>query len=189
MSKSIIALIIGAGIFGIIIIVAFIIFGMGVSFSNKEVMLKNTIVAKQTDNKNQMDAMWKTISQVAQVTEAQKNALLEIFTGYATARTGENKGGSLANWIHESVPNVDTSTFNNLQNIILSQRDGFKTRQTELLDLNREHDNLIGTFPNSMFASILGRVHIDVTIVTSTRTENAFKNGEDDDVQLFNNKK
>jgi len=96
------------------------------------------------------------------------------------------RGGSLANWIHEAVPNVDTSTFNNLQNIIVAQRDGFKTRQTELLDLNREHDNLIGTFPNSLFASLLGRKHIDIIVVTSSRTEDAFKTGQDNDVQLFN---
>jgi len=175
-----------AGLIGVGLIIIAILFGMGVSFSNKEVVLKNTITAKQTDNKNQMDAMWKNISQVAQVTEAQKNALIEIFTGYAKARSGDNKGGSLANWIHEAVPNVDTSTFNNLQNIIVAQRDGFKTRQTELLDLNREHDNLIGTFPNSLFASLLGRKHIDIIVVTSSRTEDAFKTGQDNDVQLFN---
>ena len=185
MKNSTIAIIVSAGLIGLILITTFIVLGMGISFSNKEVVLKNTISAKQIDNGNQMDTMWKTISQVAQVTDAQKKALLEIFTGYAQARTGDNKGGSLANWIHEAVPNVDTSTFNNLQNIIVAQRDGFKQRQTELLDLNREHDNLIGTFPNSLFASILGRKHIDVVIVTSTRTENAFKTGKDDDVNVF----
>jgi len=75
-----------AGLIGVGLIIIAILFGMGVSFSNKEVVLKNTITAKQTDNKNQMDAMWKNISQVAQVTEAQKNALIEIFTGWVSCQ-------------------------------------------------------------------------------------------------------
>jgi hypothetical protein len=70
--------------------------------------------------------------------------------------------------------------------IIVSQRDGFKFRQKEILDYKREHDNLLTTFPNIMFASILGRNKIDVVIVTSTRTEDAFRSGKDDDVNLFN---
>jgi hypothetical protein len=68
-------------------------------------------------------------------------------------------------------------------NIIVSQRDGFKFRQKELLDLKREHDNLIDLFPSSLFVGSRGK--IDVIIVTSTRTEEAFKSGKDDDTKLF----
>jgi hypothetical protein len=182
MNKTIIAIV---GFIGIGLVGAVVLLIMGMSLYNSEITLRNTITAKQTDNKNQMDAMWKNISQVAQVTEEQKKALIEIFSGYAQARSGDNKGGSLANWIHEAVPNVDTSTFNNLQNIIVAQRDGFKFRQTELLDLGREHDNLIMKFPGNVFGGFFGWKHIDLVIVTSTRTEDSFKSGKDDNVDLF----
>src|SRR5579864_7402620 len=135
-------------LFGVVALAALLIGGSFVSTLNREGSLKVTIENKQTDNKNEMDNMWKTISQVAQVTDAQKNALMDIFNGYASARTGQNKGGSLANWIKEAVPNVDTSTFNNLQNIITSKRDGFVQRQKELLDLNREHNTMFAVFPD-----------------------------------------
>jgi hypothetical protein len=95
------------------------------------------------------------------------------------------KGGSLANWIHESVPNVDTSTFNNLQNIISAKRDGFTMRQKELLDMSREHTTLLREFPSNIILSILGRKEIPVTIVTSSRTESAFSTGQDNDTQVF----
>ncbi len=180
------ALIAAAGFVGVVVITIVIIIGMYVTYSNAEVRLRNTITAKQTDNKSEMDAMWKTISQTAQVTEEQKNALMEIFNGYAQARTGEG-GGSLMKWVQESVPNVDQSTYRNLQNIITAQRDGFKFRQKELLDLKREHDNLIDTLPSKLFVG--GRGKINVVIVTSTRTEGAFQSGKDDDVNLFNRNK
>lgn len=155
-----------------------------VSTLNHENTLRTAIQAKQKDNANEMDGMWKTIDQVAQTTQAQKDALVEIFTGYAQARTGTGGGGSLANWIKEAVPNVDTSTFNNLQNIITSKRDGFVMRQKELLDLSREHNRLLGTIPSGWICGMFGRSAIEVTIVTSTRTDEAFKTGKDDNVSL-----
>ena len=78
MNKTLLALM---GLVGTGVLLVVIIFSMGVSFHNKEVTLRNTIVNKQTDNKNQMDAMWKIIEQSAQVTTLQKNALVEIFNG------------------------------------------------------------------------------------------------------------
>ncbi len=170
---------------GVLVLVGLIAGIAVVSTLNQETTLSTSIKAKQRDNASEMDAMWKTIDQTAQVTQAQKNALVEIFSGYAQARTGTGGGGSLANWIKESVPNVDTSTFNNLQNIITGKRDGFVMRQKELLDLSREHNRLLQSIPSGWICGLFGRQPIEVTIVTSTRTEEAFKTGKDDDTTLF----
>jgi hypothetical protein len=186
MSKTLIAVI---GTVGALVLAVVIVLVMAVSFHNKEVRLRNLIVNKQTDNKNEMDAMWKNISQVAQVAEKDRTSLMEIFNGYATARAGTDPKTPLMNWIKEAVPNVPPGTFDKLMNIVVSQRDGFKFRQKEILDFKREHDNLIDTFPNVIFATVLGRNKIDVVIVTSTRTEDAFKTGKDDDTQLFKSDK
>lgn len=185
MNKTIIALL---GFFGVGILLAIVLLVMSISFHNNEVTLRNTITAKQTDNKNQMDAMWKNIAQTAQVAEKDRESLSSIFKEYAQARNGTGDTKPIMNWIKEAVPNVQVNSdvFKTLMNIIVSQRDSFKFRQTELLDLGREHDNLIMKFPGNVFASLLGRKHIELVIVTSTRTENAFKTGKDDEVNLFN---
>lgn len=184
MSKGLMVLF---GVGGFLLVAALVLTTIFVSTSNREIQLRNTIVNKQTDNKSEFDNMWKKISQVAQVTDAQKKALFEIFTGYAEARGKHQGGGSLANWLQEAVPNVDTSTFNNLQNLITGARDRFTMRQKELLDLKREHDNIIDMFPSNIVCSILGRQKIEVTIVTSAKTEEAFVTGKDDDVKVFGN--
>ena len=124
------------------LLVLLILFMYGVSVNNKEVVLRNTILAKQRDNTNMYDKMWKTIAQTAQVTDAQKNALKEIFVAHAQARAVDSKNLLMA-WIKESIPNVDTSTFNKLMAIIVGERDGFAMRQKELLDVKREHDILL----------------------------------------------
>lgn len=172
------------GVIGAGLLFVCILFFMGIGFHNSEVKLRNLITNKQTDNKSQMDKMWKNISQTAQVTDMQKSALIEIFNGYAQARTGGGNNGSLMKWVQETVPNVDQTTYTKLQNIILAERDGFAMRQKEILDFKREHDNLIDTFPNNIFAALLGRNKINVVIVTSTRTETAFETGRDDDIKL-----
>ncbi len=156
------------------------------SYSNAEIRLRNTIVAKQTDNKNEMDAMWKTISQTASVAEKDRSSLMEIFNGYAQGRSGVGDNQAIVKWVKEAVPNVDNSLFKQLMNIIVAQRDGFKMRQKELLDLSREHNNCLTLFPSSIICG--GRPPINIVIVTSTRTEDAFKSGKDDDTDLFNKK-
>jgi len=71
------------------------------------------------------------------------------------------------------------------RNIIASSRDSWTMRQKELIDLSREHNKLLGLFPGSLVFSILGRKPIDITIVTSSKTEKAFETGKDDDTKVF----
>lgn len=167
----------------VILLMFFGAMGYSVGVLNTETRLHNLIDAKQRDNESAYDNMWKKISQVAQVTNAQKDALREIFVEHAAARG--SSGGSLAKWINESVPNVDTTTFNNLQNIIVSSRDKWTFNQKELLDYSREHNNLIGTIPSSLICSAFGRGKIDVTIITSARAKESMKTGEDNDTNVF----
>jgi hypothetical protein len=58
-------------------------------------------------------------------------------------------------------------------------------RQKELIDLNREHDNVIDLFPSNMVCSTFGRQKITITVITSSKTEKIFETGKDDDVSVF----
>lgn len=180
MNKTLIIVLGIGGAIGVLILMCGVYF---IGISNKEVSLRNLITAKQTDNKSEYDNMWKKIAQVAEVTDAQKQALKEIFVSHAQARTGGGPDKAIVKWVQESVPNVDTSTFNNLMNIISSSRDRWTMRQKELIDFKREHDNMIDMFPSNVLVG--GRGKINITIVTSTKTEKTFETGKDDDVNVF----
>jgi hypothetical protein len=94
------------------------------------------------------------------------------------------------NWIQEAIPNVDTKTYENLQNIILAKRDGWTQRQKELLDVKRVHDNILDVgFRGLVLTKIFSRSKIDVQIVTSGMTKEAFATGEDNDTDVFSVKK
>ena len=176
---------IGCGILvGLFAILAGAILIWGVSVSNKEVQLRNQITAKQTDNKNQFDGMWKSQMQAFQVTDAQKQMLYDVIVGNSKARaTGS---GSLATFVKEAVPNIDKSTdlYRELMNTVTGLRNTWMRKQTEIIDYKREHDNVIDMIPSSIVCSFLGRKKIDIIIVTSDRTDNAFVTGKDNDIDL-----
>jgi hypothetical protein len=173
------------GIVGLVIVAVVgvvMVAGMYFSYSNTEIRQRNLIVAKQKDNQSEFDNMVKKIGQVAQVTQESMKMIKEIIVGNSTARGG---GGSLFKMVTEAVPNLDVSsqTFRDLVNIITASRDSFTMRQKEILDLKRVHDNIIDVFPSSMFVG--GRGKISVVIVTSTRADEAFKTGKDDNLNVF----
>ena len=174
----------GLAFLGVLVATALVVVLYVVGINNQEVSLRKTIEAKQKDNTSEYDNMWKKISQVAQVTDAQKEALREIFVEHAQARTGEG-GKAIMNWIQESVPNVDTSTFNNLMNVITGSRDRWTMQQKQLIDLSREHNILLEKWPSGFILQFLGRKPVKIKVVTSTRTEDAFTTGADDDVDVF----
>jgi len=176
---------IGIGAVGVLFSVIFLV--SIISTMNTEARLRTSIEAKQKDNTSEFDNMWKKISQVAQIPEQKKNALMSIFNSHAESRSGGQSGGSLALWIKESVPNVDLKVFDNLQNIIIAARDRWTMRQKELIDLERERTQMFRTIPSNIYLAIAGRQESDVKIVviTSSRTEKTFETGKDDDVKLF----
>jgi len=185
MSKGLMA-VIGGGV--LVVLFAIIMIVSLVSTLNTEARLRTTIEAKQKDNTSEFDNMWKKISQTAEVTVAHKDALKEIFASHAESRTGgKGQGGSVMSWIQESVPNINLDTMKNMQNIIISSRDAWTMRQKELIDLARERTQMFRTIPSNLFLAIGGRQESDVKIqiVTSSRTDKAFRTGKDDDVELF----
>lgn len=177
--------VIGWCIAGAVAVVLVVLISSVIDVSNREVDLRTQIEAKQKDNTSEFDNMVKKIGQVAQVSKKQLEALKDIFNSYAAARTGNGGGGEVMKWVQESIPNVDTTTMNNLQNIIVSSRDSWTMRQKELIDVSREHQKLLKRFPSGVILSMLGRKSIEIKIVTSSRTENAFATGKDDDTNVF----
>jgi hypothetical protein len=167
----------------VFVIVTILVASYVASTNNEEVRLRNAIEAKQRDSVNEYDALWKKINQAVQVTDAHRKALLEVLSAYVAAR-GTSSGGAVVKWIHEAAPNVDPDTFRNLQNIITGSRDTFAMRQRELLSLKAQHDTLLESFPSGPILSMFGREKIEVTIVTSTKAEETFTRGIDDDVDL-----
>ena len=163
-----------------------VIFGTSlISFSNTEVDLRSNYEAKTDANKADFDAMWKIISQTAQVPEQYKNGFAEVYGQIMEARYDKDAGGTLMRWITEQNPQFDSSLYARIQTVVEGQRTSFATRQKELRDVKREHDKLLRQFPGAFYNVFLSRDELDVVLVTSDKTEKSFETGKDDSVNLF----
>jgi hypothetical protein len=169
---------IGGGIALCVISTLFIMYAVT---SNSEVRLKNQAGAQEQICKNNFDNMFKTIAQTAQVSEQYKESFKEIYLPLIEGRYKDNN--LLMKWVTESNPNFDTKLYDKLVDVIESKRNGFELQQNKLVSIVQEHNNLLETMPSSWFVG--GRPHLNVTYITSAKTKEVYRTGEDNDIDLF----
>jgi hypothetical protein len=167
----------------VLVVLMFMVGSFWISTQNRAVGLENLHGAKQKDNTSQFDNMFKKIAQSAKVTDMQKEAFKECIKAYVDGRGAG--GGSIFKAVNEAVPNLDQSNFANLINIVNSARDSWTRNQKELLDIEREHNNLRTMFPSSLVCG--SRPALKSIIITSSRTEETFRTGQDNDIDLIPN--
>lgn len=183
MKSLIVGLVIVGSLLGGTIIAA----GWLISVYNTQAQLVNQYEMKLKDNSSEFDNMFKKISQVVQVAPMYKDALKEVLSTYTNGRKADSDK-LLMNWIKEAVPTFDSSIHKNIQNIVVSSRDGWTMRQKELVAIAETANNNIVTFPNNFILKFFGFSKIDPKVITSTRTEKAFESGKDDEVSLVPSK-
>lgn len=164
--------------------IALIWFLMSIHYVNKEIDLRAQVVAQQKKCEGHFDTMWKILSEKAGVTEQYKDAFKDIYPDLIAGRYSGNQDGSLMKWVKESNPNFDTSLYKDLMASIESERTGYLNEQDRLIDLQKEHKTFIVKRPAKWFLdSDLKEVAIKT--ISSTRTNNAFETGKEDDYDLF----
>lgn len=143
---------------------------------NQEKRLTNRFNAQQKLNEASFDKMWKIIKQQTGVAESERSTFKQTYVDIMSATQGVAGNGQLASFFTQSKIDISPQLFQTVMNSIESQRESFFDNQKTLLDIKREHDNLITTFPGML----LGATPLDPVIVTSSYTENVFKNGKED---------
>ena len=175
-------LIIGISVAVIVALSLLIGIGCYFSYNNEEVSLRQEAEAQRGKIESVYDAMWKILSQKAQVSNEYKDAFAKIYPELIEGRYSQGDG-SLMKWIQESNPEFDTSLYKDLMQSIELQRTIFMKTQEQMLDLIREHTVLCTTYPGKWFIS--NKRPIDYTIISSTRSKMTMETGIDDDVDLF----
>lgn len=167
-------------------VVGIIVFFMWWGATNREAELRTSVEAEQKVCQVHFDNMWKTIQGIADVADEYKEAFADIFPKIMEERYGGQRGGALLSFIKESNPHFDISLYSKVQNAISDERKEFTFHQDKLIDMERQHRRLLRTKPTSFFFNASDTIHI--TLVTSSRTNNAYVTGEDNDVSPFDRK-
>ena len=174
---------IGLGVAGVIV-VAILFWAIGLSNTyNKKFQ---TGKAFQKNAEVVFDNTWKKIQQQANVTDEYKKGFKEIYVSMMDARyAGDSASGkeTLMKWITESNPTFDPSLYKTLMNTIEGSRNEFTMEQKKLIDIDRELKTMKVVFPASLI--LANKPDLEIILVTSSKTEEAYKTGKDDDVDLF----
>ena len=165
-----------------LIVVVGIVLLMWVSASNTYNRLWNQGQAQQKVCEVVFDNTWKIICQKCQIADKYKDAFKEIYPELMEGRYGNARGGALLSFITESNPTLDVSIYRDVSAAIEVQRTIFTREQKKLIDLKQEVDNLRTTIPSSLFVG--GKSTLEIKLVTSGKTKEAFSSGEENDVKL-----
>jgi len=151
-------------------------------YNNQEVNLREQAEAQRGKVEGVHDAMWKIISQKAQVSNEYRQGFDSIYTHIIGGRYDKGDG-TLMKWIKESNPNFDTSLYKDVMDAIEIQRTQFMHAQERMIDIKRQHDVLCKTYPSKWFIS--DTREIEYTIVSSTKSKITMESGIDDDTKLY----
>ena len=169
--------------------VAVVVFGIMVAIwaigvSNHEIELRALASAQQMKNENIYQKVWTVIKQKAQVTDKYASDFKGIYAGLMDSRyKGDEGDNPTFKWIHEQNPQFSSEMYKDLSDAISGLRAEFAMVQNRLIDIDKEHVILRTTLPTSW---VVGkRKPLDIVIVTSSKTIEVFRLGEENNVDVF----
>lgn len=170
-------------IVSLLALIGLVIFFMNMAVTNTEIELRTQVVAENKKCEAYFDKMWKILKQKANVTDEYKNAFKDIYPQLIEGRYAKGDG-SLMKWIQESNPEFKTSMYEDLMKSIEIERTGFFNEQSILIDKQQVHEAYIKKAPNRYFLGSEIKP-VEIKIVTSSTTKEAYRTGEENNTDLF----
>lgn len=148
--------------------------------------LEEKIEAQYQSNQASYDAMWKSFKEMAQVTDLQAEQMKDVYTSVINGRYQDDI--TLIKMIKEDNPKMDDNMYSRLENHIATSRSDFSNKQKTLADIISQYNAYIRNKP--IMKMISGKETKDSSkyITTSSETQNAFKSGEDSEINIKGDK-
>lgn len=154
-----------------------------VGYHNRWTDVEAKYNAQVNNDKVIFDNVWKIIKQQSKVSDKYADKFRESYVAIMEARYGDDgrEGGGFLNVIQESNPQFDASMYKQLMNTIDSKRTEFTANQKLLISYHQELYLMKNKFPSNLFCYF--KLLPELKTVTSSKTENVFETGEENDVE------
>jgi hypothetical protein len=162
---------------------AIIGFSSIVGFRNEGVAFQKTIAAQVTDMKAKYNEYFLKVREVAQVPKEQMEQLKSFYDKLITGRATD---GAMFKFIAEQNPNIDQSTYVQIQRVIAAGRSEIYGVQRVHIDTVREYNTFITIFPNNMMAGLFNFQQIEATVPIADSVNTIFSTKVDQEINIFN---
>jgi hypothetical protein len=134
-----------------------------------------------------LSAYSNKIAEAVQVPAMYRDDFIKVVNASMQGRYGDKGSQAVFQWLKEQNLNFDASIYKKLQQMIESGRKDFEIEQKKLIDLKRQYEVALQTFPRGAILLFLGFPKVDLksfNIVTSEYSNEAFKSGTDKGMKL-----
>jgi len=166
---------------GILIGFVVLILGLGIdacSTNNSCVRQENGLEAQYQQNQNNYANFFNKLKETATVPAMYASDLERVYKSAIQGRYGADGSKAVFQFIQEHNPQVDSSLYKKVQDVIEAGHNSFEADQKTLLDKRRVYQNTLGELPGSMIAHMMGWPKVDLKKydpVINDETEKAFK--------------
>lgn len=175
-------------IIGSIIVAAVVLcIGSYMSAVNYSADMETRIEAEWQNNKQILGQYSLKIKEAAQIPSMQTDDLAKLFTGALGARYGADGSQAAMQWITEQNPNLDQSTYKQIQQMIEGGRNKFENAQSRLLDVKRQYNRALKSAWSGFWLRMAGRPTIDLDkygVTTSSHAEKTFETGIEEEIKI-----
>jgi uncharacterized protein (UPF0333 family) len=186
----------GGAVLAVVIVLAVIFDFMVmnyVSAVNRGVDAEAGIKAKYKNNENIYANGTQKVMEIAAVPEMYASDLKEIVTAAIQGRYGNDGSKATFQWLKEQNPNLDSSMYTKIQQVIESFRNEFQNAQTELLDRCQAYEKQRGYVWSGFWMQMAGYPKADIekmcTPVSTDKARMTFETGIDKGIELRQPKK
>lgn len=170
------------GLIGLAVILLMVFIGSFISFSNKEINLRNTFDQKIKERTAFYDKMYKIVAQKSQIAVKNDESFRQNINIIMEGR--KDAPQVFMKWITETNPNVNynevSEMYKDLSRSVEAQREGFFSEEKVLMDVERQHRNHLQLFPNSFYNFFIGRQLLQYKPIQSSLTEQIMKTGKEE---------
>lgn len=163
-------------------------FGLSfVKYYNAGVGYERQVKMVYDDNKVILNSYTTKVQEVAQVPSMYKKDLQDVIQGTFEGRYGENGSQAVFQMIQEQNLNLDPTMYQQIQQVMESGRNEFKTSQRQLVDVTQNYQASLDYLWSGFWLNLAGYPKInlnDYKILTTDEVESKFKSGKDEVVKL-----
>lgn len=172
---------------GTIALLVISLVGSYVSANNYGVREEKRIQANYDDMQNILGQYSLKVAEAAQIPDMYRDDVKEVFSEVMTSRYGEGGSKAAFQWLQEQNPNLDSSVYTKIQQIIEAGRNEFQNAQTKFIDIKRAYESSLGYVWRGLWLRIAGFPKIDLAaykIISSDHALHTFEIGKDSGLTL-----